>query len=168
MAALAGVDLNRRRARRANRERSNQRDDRWEEYEFAKRVLRSHLGVTGAMPCAFFLLGIWFAPPDFQAWSKHALVAYAMKKYSAKKPGMILINNSWGGGGFSQAMQDAIERALSRWPVEGIPDNPAGWLSITARRRAVDVLRRAGCLACNWFAIVFAIILAARQLSAGR
>jgi RNA polymerase sigma-70 factor (ECF subfamily) len=38
--------------------------------------------------------------------------------------------------------QDALERALVRWPVDGIPDNPEGWLSVTARRRALDVLQR--------------------------
>lgn len=38
--------------------------------------------------------------------------------------------------------QDAAERALARWPVDGIPDNPEGWLSVTARRRALDVLKR--------------------------
>ncbi len=39
-------------------------------------------------------------------------------------------------------VQDAVERALSRWPEEGVPDNPAAWLTTTARRRALDVLRR--------------------------
>lgn len=39
-------------------------------------------------------------------------------------------------------VQDAVERALARWPAEGVPDNPAAWLSVTARRRAIDVLRR--------------------------
>ena len=38
--------------------------------------------------------------------------------------------------------QDALERALARWPVDGIPDNPEGWLSVTARRRALDALKR--------------------------
>ena len=39
-------------------------------------------------------------------------------------------------------VQDAVERALARWPRDGVPDNPAAWLSTTARRRALDVLRR--------------------------
>lgn len=38
--------------------------------------------------------------------------------------------------------QDALERALTRWPADGIPDNPEGWLSVAARNRAVDILRR--------------------------
>jgi RNA polymerase sigma-70 factor (ECF subfamily) len=40
------------------------------------------------------------------------------------------------------AAQDAVAVALARWPVEGIPENPAGWLVVTARRRALDRLRR--------------------------
>ncbi|HYU83776.1 MAG TPA: sigma-70 family RNA polymerase sigma factor [Kribbellaceae bacterium] len=39
-------------------------------------------------------------------------------------------------------LQDATERALSRWPRDGTPDNPAAWLTTTAQRRALDVLRR--------------------------
>ncbi|WP_053203632.1 RNA polymerase sigma factor [Jiangella muralis] len=39
-------------------------------------------------------------------------------------------------------LQDAVERALERWPLDGVPDNPSAWLTTTARRRAVDVLRR--------------------------
>jgi RNA polymerase sigma-70 factor (ECF subfamily) len=41
------------------------------------------------------------------------------------------------------AVADATERALHRWPLDGIPDNPAAWLTTTARRRAIDLLRRA-------------------------
>ena len=40
------------------------------------------------------------------------------------------------------AYQDAVERALRRWPLDGIPDNPAAWLTTAAHRRALDVLRR--------------------------
>lgn len=39
-------------------------------------------------------------------------------------------------------VQDAVERALGRWPRDGVPDNPAAWLTTTAHRRALDVLRR--------------------------
>jgi RNA polymerase sigma-70 factor (ECF subfamily) len=37
---------------------------------------------------------------------------------------------------------DAMAVALERWPVDGVPDKPAAWLLTTARRRAVDLLRR--------------------------
>jgi RNA polymerase sigma factor (sigma-70 family) len=40
------------------------------------------------------------------------------------------------------AAQDAVVRALETWPRDGVPDNPRGWLLVTARRRAVDVIRR--------------------------
>ncbi|MFC0028719.1 RNA polymerase sigma factor [Micromonospora chaiyaphumensis] len=39
--------------------------------------------------------------------------------------------------------QEALAAALERWPRQGVPDNPGGWLMTAARNRAVDVLRRA-------------------------
>lgn len=42
------------------------------------------------------------------------------------------------------AVQAATLQALERWPRDGTPANPAGWLYRTARHHAVDVLRRAG------------------------
>ncbi|XVU26065.1 RNA polymerase sigma factor [Actinoplanes sp. CA-054009] len=39
--------------------------------------------------------------------------------------------------------QDALTAALERWPRDGVPNNPGGWLMTVARNRAVDVLRRA-------------------------
>ena len=41
------------------------------------------------------------------------------------------------------AVQEAFEQALDHWPAEGIPDRPGAWLLTTARRRALDHLRRA-------------------------
>ncbi|MCP3166277.1 RNA polymerase sigma factor [Myxococcus qinghaiensis] len=38
--------------------------------------------------------------------------------------------------------QDALVAALERWPTAGIPDNPGAWLMATAKRRAIDELRR--------------------------
>ncbi len=40
------------------------------------------------------------------------------------------------------AVQDAFEIALARWPSAGIPPSPAGWIITTARNRAIDRLRR--------------------------
>ena len=39
-------------------------------------------------------------------------------------------------------VQDAVERALVRWPYDGMPRSPAAWLTTVARNRALDVLRR--------------------------
>ncbi|MEV0290219.1 RNA polymerase sigma factor [Kribbella sp. NPDC050820] len=41
-----------------------------------------------------------------------------------------------------EVTSDAIETALTRWPVDGVPPNPGAWLMTTARRKAVDRLRR--------------------------
>ena len=40
------------------------------------------------------------------------------------------------------SFQDVAERALRRWPLDGVPANPAAWLTVAAHRRATDVLRR--------------------------
>lgn len=40
------------------------------------------------------------------------------------------------------AVQDALVTALERWPVEGLPQNPGGWMLTVARNRAIDRLRR--------------------------
>ncbi len=37
--------------------------------------------------------------------------------------------------------QDALVAALEQWPATGIPDNPAAWLTATAKHRAIDRLR---------------------------
>src|SRR5437773_9953003 len=38
--------------------------------------------------------------------------------------------------------QDALLVALERWPESGVPENPGAWLMATAKRRAIDLLRR--------------------------
>jgi RNA polymerase sigma factor (sigma-70 family) len=40
------------------------------------------------------------------------------------------------------AVQDALLRALDLWPREGVPPEPRAWLTVTARRRAIDLIRR--------------------------
>ena len=40
------------------------------------------------------------------------------------------------------AVQDAFASAARRWPVDGLPPSPAGWIITSARRRAIDRLRR--------------------------
>ncbi|MFE7802386.1 RNA polymerase sigma factor [Nocardia sp. NPDC057440] len=40
------------------------------------------------------------------------------------------------------AVQDAFTTAVQRWPAEGLPPSPPGWIITTARNRAIDRLRR--------------------------
>src|ERR1700758_5809281 len=41
-----------------------------------------------------------------------------------------------------ECVQDAYAAALAAWTRQGVPRNPAAWLTTTARRRAIDALRR--------------------------
>ena len=41
-----------------------------------------------------------------------------------------------------EAVQDAFTVAVERWPSDGLPPSPAGWIITTARNRAIDRLRR--------------------------
>ncbi len=41
-----------------------------------------------------------------------------------------------------EAAQEAFASAAERWPRDGIPTNPRGWLIVTARNRAIDRIRR--------------------------
>ena len=43
--------------------------------------------------------------------------------------------------------QEALVAALEHWPATGVPDKPAAWLMATAKRRALDDLRRRSMLA---------------------
>ena len=51
----------------------------------------------------------------------------------------------WLDGDFALAedgLQEALVVALERWPHEGVPDSPAAWITTTARRKIIDILRR--------------------------
>ena len=41
-----------------------------------------------------------------------------------------------------ECVQDAFAKALTTWGADGVPRNPAAWLTTTARNRALDLLRR--------------------------
>jgi RNA polymerase sigma-70 factor (ECF subfamily) len=54
------------------------------------------------------------------------------------------------GGDFQlaeDAFQEALLTALERWPQDGVPARPEAWIITTARRRAIDQLRRGQTLA---------------------
>src|SRR5438132_7262363 len=44
-------------------------------------------------------------------------------------------------------LQDACAMALETWPTRGVPESPRAWLIVTARRKAIDRLRRETALA---------------------
>ncbi len=41
-----------------------------------------------------------------------------------------------------EAMQDAFAAALGHWPANGVPENPASWITATAHRKLIDYARR--------------------------
>jgi RNA polymerase sigma-70 factor (ECF subfamily) len=43
-----------------------------------------------------------------------------------------------------EAVQEAFVVALERWPTDGLPQRPGAWITTTARRKALDRLRREG------------------------
>jgi RNA polymerase sigma-70 factor (ECF subfamily) len=45
------------------------------------------------------------------------------------------------------AVQDAFAEAVASWERTGVPDNPGAWITVAARRRAIDRLRRERALA---------------------
>ena len=49
-----------------------------------------------------------------------------------------------------EAVQDAFTTAVARWPADGVPPSPAGWIITTARNRAIDRLRREGSRATRY------------------
>jgi RNA polymerase sigma-70 factor (ECF subfamily) len=55
--------------------------------------------------------------------------------------GVIRLTGDWALA--EDATGDAFATALVRWEADGTPPNPAAWLALTARNRAIDLLRRA-------------------------
>lgn len=63
-------------------------------------------------------------------------------------------------------VQEALARALRLWPEQGVPKNPAAWLTQTAKNLALDVIRREKTFADKEAAIVASIELStAREVS---
>jgi RNA polymerase sigma-70 factor (ECF subfamily) len=72
-------------------------------------------------------------------------VADVVERTFRQESGRILAALISGVGDFTlaeDALQDALMAALQQWPAEGVPRNPAAWLTAIARRRAIDRLRR--------------------------
>ena len=60
-------------------------------------------------------------------------------------------------------VQEAFAQALDHWPARGIPDRPGAWLLTTARRRALDRLRRARRMDARADALAYEAGLGARD-----
>jgi RNA polymerase sigma-70 factor (ECF subfamily) len=64
-------------------------------------------------------------------------------------------------------VQEALARALRLWPFHGVPQNPAAWLTQTAKNLALDVLRREKNFLGKEAAIIASFELAAASPAAG-
>jgi RNA polymerase sigma-70 factor (ECF subfamily) len=62
-----------------------------------------------------------------------------------------------------EIVQEAFEQALAHWPAQGTPDRPGAWLLTTARRRALDRLRRSRRFDARAGAIAYEATVGARD-----
>ncbi|GIJ10529.1 RNA polymerase subunit sigma-24 [Micromonospora andamanensis] len=76
-----------------------------------------------------------------RAAAAQAVAATAVEAYPRIVAALIRITGDWTLA--EDCTQEALARALDRWPVDGVPTNPAGWLMAVARNRLLDVVRRA-------------------------
>ena len=70
-----------------------------------------------------------------------AAVATGWDSYGKIVASLIRVTGDWNLA--EDCAQEAMAAALERWPRDGAPANPGGWLMTVARNRAIDVLRRA-------------------------
>jgi RNA polymerase sigma factor (sigma-70 family) len=79
-------------------------------------------------------------PSSPAADSQAALIALVRDEGRRVLATLVRTTGSWELA--EDAVQDAVVRALETWPRDGVPDEPRAWLTVTARRKALDVLRR--------------------------
>jgi RNA polymerase sigma-70 factor (ECF subfamily) len=70
-----------------------------------------------------------------------AVAAAGADSYARIVAALIRVTGDWTLA--EDCAQEALTHALQRWPTDGVPANPGGWLMTVARNRAIDVLRRA-------------------------
>ncbi len=70
-------------------------------------------------------------------------------------------------GRAEELAHDALVAALEQWPADGVPDNPAAWLTTTARRRAIDAIRRDQRLARRTEELGHEIVVPGAEVAAG-
>ncbi|MGW4665380.1 RNA polymerase sigma factor [Streptosporangium sandarakinum] len=81
------------------------------------------------------------APATSAAAVAGAVAAAGADAYPRIVAALIRVTSDWTLA--EDCAQEAMTLALQRWPREGVPGNPGGWLMTVARNRAIDVLRRA-------------------------
>jgi RNA polymerase sigma-70 factor, ECF subfamily len=74
------------------------------------------------------------------ATARQAAAATAADAYPRIVATLIRVTGDWTMA--EDCAQEALATALERWPRDGVPQNPGGWLMTVARNRALDVLRR--------------------------
>ncbi|MGQ5264919.1 RNA polymerase sigma factor [Micromonospora sp. ZYX-F-536] len=80
-------------------------------------------------------------PVTGTAAAADAVAAAGAEAYPRIVATLIRVTGDWALA--EDCAQEALTVALERWPADGVPANPGGWLMTVARNRAVDVLRRA-------------------------
>ena len=78
---------------------------------------------------------------DSVAAAARGAAATATEAYPRIVAALIRVTGDWTLA--EDCAQDALALALARWPADGVPANPAGWLMTVARNRAIDLVRRA-------------------------
>ncbi|MEU7754803.1 sigma-70 family RNA polymerase sigma factor [Micromonospora sp. NPDC049171] len=80
-------------------------------------------------------------PAPAGAVAAEAVAAAGVEAYPRIVATLIRVTGDWALA--EDCAQEALAVALERWPGDGVPANPGGWLLTVARNRALDVLRRA-------------------------
>lgn len=95
-------------------------------------------------------------------------VALAVERVFRRESGPVLAGLIRILGEFELAedvLHDALMAALERWPIDGIPASPAAWINTTARRKAIDRLRRGSTAKAKAAAVSALAILEAEAAS---
>ena len=80
------------------------------------------------------------ATPDDSAARREELTRLVRDESARVVATLVRTTGSWTLA--EDAVQDAVVRALETWPRDGVPPHPRAWLTVTARRCAIDQLRR--------------------------
>ena len=81
-------------------------------------------------------------PPTLPVDDLRAAVESVFRRESGRIfAGLIRVSGSFDLA--EEAMQDAFAAAVERWTEQGVPDNPAAWITAVAHRRLIDYARRA-------------------------